>query len=146
MINKINPVVNKSTLIFLAGFLWLGVGSLLLRLAFSWLHAIPLHGAVLFAGIGIGAGLLVHHLGFLRIVDRNLERILPMEGKRSVFYFMPWKSYGMVIVMAAMGAALRHSRLPKPYLATVYIGIGLALALSSIRYFRFFVRELNRNE
>jgi hypothetical protein len=44
--------------------------------------------------------------------------------------------------MISMGIALRHSALPKRYLSILYIGIGLALFLSGIRYLRFFVRLL----
>jgi hypothetical protein len=143
--SKITPSVNKATLIFLAGLLWLVVGIVLMSLAYSWLHLLPLHRSLLCFGIGISAALVVHHFGFLKIVDRNLERILPMEGKKCLFSFMPWRSYLMVAFMAALGGMLRHSSLPKPYLAIIYIVIGLALALSSLRYFRFFIGEFNRN-
>jgi hypothetical protein len=37
--------------------------------------------------------------------------------------------------MIALGLLLRHSAIPKPYLAILYIGMGLALLLSSLRYF-----------
>ena len=49
---------------------------------------------------------------------------------------MSWKSYLLLGVMMALGIGLRHSPLPKPYLAVLYIGIGLALVLSSVRYLR----------
>ena len=49
-----------------------------------------------------------------------------------------WRSYLIVIVMIAMGIDLRHSPLPKPYLAVLYGGIGMALVLSSVRYLRHF--------
>jgi hypothetical protein len=38
--------------------------------------------------------------------------------------------------MVTMGITLRHSPIPKQYLSVIYTGIGLALFLSSIRYFR----------
>jgi hypothetical protein len=37
-----------------------------------------------------------------------------------------------------MGGLLRHSMIPKKELAILYIGIGLALILSSVRYIRVF--------
>jgi len=46
--------------------------------------------------------------------------------------------------MITMGAILLHTTIPKHYLAVLYIGIGLALVLSSVRYFRFFIREIRR--
>ncbi len=129
-------------MILLAGLMWIAVGAMLLRLAYVWLAAEPVHFFRIFAAAGVAAALLIHHFGFLRIVDKNLGRILPMQGKKCVFAFMPWKSYLLVAGMAAMGAGLRHSSLPKPYLSVLYIGIGLALILSSIRYLRILLGQL----
>jgi len=142
---KIKPAVNKEVLLFLAGFMWFGVGTMLLFLSFSWLKAFQVHGSFMYCAIGVAVALLVHHFGFLKIVDRNLGRILPMEGTRCIFSFMTWKSYIMVAVMIAMGTLLRHSPIPKPYLSILYIGIGLALILSSIRYLRALMRQIRKS-
>ena len=143
-IDKIKPAVDKRVLLFLAGVMWIGVGTMLLGLSYSWLNAFHVHGALLFASIGVAAALVIHHFGFLKVVDKNLGRILPMEGKRCVFSFLSWKSYIMVVLMIAMGIMLRHSPIPKPYLSMLYIGIGLALVLSSIRYLRVLLTELRK--
>ncbi|MCF8129429.1 MAG: hypothetical protein K9N10_13020 [Deltaproteobacteria bacterium] len=143
---KIKPAVTKEVLLFLAGFMWFGVGTMLLFLSFSWLKAFQVHGSFLYCAIGVAVALLVHHFGFLKIVDKNLGRILPMEGTRCVFSFMTWKSYLMVAVMIAMGALLRHSPIPKPYLSTLYIGIGLALILSSVRYLRALISQIRKSQ
>jgi hypothetical protein len=139
---KIKPAANKRVLLFLAGIMWMGVGTLLLLLAISWLHGFRTHGSYIFGGIGIILALVVHHFGFLKIVDKNLGRILPMEGKKCVFSFMTWRSYAIVAIMMAMGVLLRHSPIPKPFLSIIYIGIGLALLLSSIRYLRVLLRQI----
>lgn len=143
-IEKYKPGVPKSTLLLVGGLLWILIGIMLDSLAYSWLR-IERHDHALWAAvIGFGASLVIHHFGFLRIVDRNLNRILPMQGRRCVFSFMPWKSYILVAVMIALGFFLRHSPLPKLYLAAVYIGIGTALILSSIRYLRYVVLTLKK--
>ena len=49
---KIKPAVNKRVLLFLAGFMWLGVGAMLLFLSFSWLNAHRDGDAYLFGGVG----------------------------------------------------------------------------------------------
>lgn len=141
---KYKPAVTKNVLIFLAGSIWGCVGAMLLWLAFSWLSEVADVNVYLFAGVGIVVALLAHHFGFLRIVDRNLERILPMNEKKCMFAFIPWKSYLIIMVMITMGAILRHSMIPKQYLAVLYTGIGLALILSSVRYIRVFIREIRR--
>jgi len=135
-LSQLKPGVSRRTLLLLAGLVWIGVGTMLLSLAAGWLReGHPAHLLGLVAG-GVLAALLIHHFGFLRVVDKNLGRILPMEGKRCVFSFISWKSYLMVALMMGLGLALRHSPIPKPYLAVLYLGIGLALILSSIRYLR----------
>ena len=139
------PAVTKVVLLFLAGGLWICVGAMLLSLAVSWLLETANIDRYVCAGSGVVLALLVHHFGFLRIVDKNLERILPVDKKRCVFSFMPWKSYLIIPVMITMGIVLRYSPVPKQYLAILYIGIGLALILSSVRYVRAFLKEIGRH-
>jgi hypothetical protein len=142
--NKYKPAVDKWVLLLLAGFMWIGVGIMLLTFAYSWLRA--LHGVkyFIFAVTGIVVALMIHHFGFLKIVDNNLGRILPMEGKRCIFSFITWKSYIIVAIMIAMGTMLRHSPIPKSYLSVVYTGIGLSLILSSVRYIRVLVFQIKK--
>lgn len=138
LFDKYKPAVKNTFLIFLAGIVWAGVGIMLLSLACSWLSAESVTDRYLYAGAGVLLALLVHHLGFLKIVDKNLKRIHHMNGVRCLFAFIPWKSYLMIAVMVIMGGLLRHSMIPKKELAILYIGIGLALILSSVRYIRVF--------
>ena len=141
-LQKLNPKVNKNILLFLAGFLWIAVGTMLLLFAVAWLRPVPQQTRMILAALGVILGLFVHHFGFLKVVDKNLRRIFPMEGKRCVFSFMSAKSYLLVAVMITGGYLLRHSPLPKPYLAIVYSAIGLALVLSSVRYMRVLIGQL----
>jgi len=143
-IDKVKPAVDKSALIFLSFFVWVVVGTVLLSLAYSWLKESQVNRSFLFVGVGVGAALVIHHFGFLKIVDKNLGRILPMEGKKCAFSFMTWKSYIIVAVMVTMGTLLRHSAIPKTYLSILYIGIGLSLVLSSIRYLRVLLSQLRK--
>ena len=142
--DKMRPAVDKSALIFLAFCIWVIVGTVLLSLAYSWLKASQVNHSLLFAAGGVAAALVIHHFGFLKIVDKNLGRILPMEGKKCAFAFMTWKSYIIVAVMINMGTLLRHSVIPKTYLSILYIGIGLSLILSSIRYLRVLLSQLRK--
>ena len=141
-IRKFTPSVDKRILVLLAGLMWCGVGVMLIRFAVSWLAPYNGREQGLFYAIGFLAALPIHHFGFLKIADKNLNRLLPLTEKKCVFSFMTWKSYIIVLIMVSMGIALRHSSIPKLYLSILYNGIGLALFLSGIRYFRFFFKLL----
>ncbi len=135
-IEKWKPGVSKNILLLIAGIMWIGIGIMLDGLSYSWLRAEKPDSALLSLVGGFVCALVIHHFGFLRVADKNLGRILPMEGKKCVFSFMPWKSYILIIIMILMGFLLRLSPIPKLYLAVLYSGIGTALILSSVRYLR----------
>ena len=137
--DRFKPAVPKRALLFLAGFVWFCVGTMLLAFAYSWLSDVNRTLAFVLSGLGVILALLVHHFGFLKIADKNIERIQPKVGKQCAFSFITWKSYLIIIVMVTMGTCLRHSAIPKRYLAILYTGIGLALILSSLRYIRMFI-------
>jgi hypothetical protein len=132
------PGVPKSALVLIAGIMWIAVAIMLNWLSYSWLKTESRGSALCALLIGFVGALVIHHFGFLRLVDKNLARIIPMEGKQCVFSFMPWKSYILIMIMILMGFLLRHSPIPKLYLAGLYTAIGTALILSSVRYVRYY--------
>lgn len=135
---KYKPSVPKRSLFIIAGAMWLGAGAMLVTLAIHWLS--DYEGNPLpFVIPAVLAALVIHHWGFLAIVDKNLGRIKELPGEACVFSFISWRSYIIIVIMISFGIILRHSALPKPYLSIIYLGIGLALFLSSIRYFRSFI-------
>lgn len=115
---------------------------MLIYLAFSWLSVASNINTSIFIVTGMVVALFIHHFGFSKIADINLNRILLKNEKSCLFSFYPWKSYLIIIVMVFMGITLRHSTIPKHYLAVLYTGIGLALALSSIRYFKTLIQNI----
>lgn len=144
--HSFKPAVTNYLLLFIAGMVWAVVGFMLLSFAVLWLHRASNINIHPLAIAGAAGALLIHHFGFLKIADKNLKRILKMQDKSCLFAFIPWKSYLIIAVMILLGNMLRHSIIPKHYLAVLYIAIGLALVLSSIRYIRVFIREVMRQE
>ncbi len=142
---RYRPAVTREVMLFLAGFVWVLAGAVLLARAYSWLSKPSVTDGFLFAGAGVLLALPIHRYGFLRIVERNIGRTLAMEGRNCVFGFIPWRSYLIIAIMVPMGVMLRRLPVPKQYLATVYTGIGLALILSSARYLRVFLEEIRRD-
>ncbi|GBE39491.1 MAG TPA: hypothetical protein ENG95_05780 [Nitrospirae bacterium] len=138
-LEKFDPAVDKRFLVAISGLVWSIVGIFLCNLAVSWLMQTTDQKTLLFGPAGVVLALLIHHFGFLRLVDSNISRILSKKDKVCFFAFQPWKSYLIIVIMVAMGITLRHSSLPKPYLSIIYIGFGGAMILSSIRYIRVFL-------
>lgn len=132
------PAVERKWLLLIAGLIWMAVGTMLDAISYSWLMLESRNSIALAALAGIATAMVIHHFGFLRVVDKNLRRILPENGTRCVFAFISWKSYLMIAVMILLGSLLRHSPIPRLYLSVLYTGIGTALMLSSVRYFRYF--------
>ncbi|MBI5408039.1 MAG: hypothetical protein HZA14_01580 [Nitrospirae bacterium] len=144
MLKKFDPAVDKRILIMLSGIVWSILGIILCYLAVHWLSQTTMRNRVWLGSAGIILALMIHHFGFLKLVNKNIERILAKEGKVCIFGFQPWKSYLIIVIMIGMGAILRRSSLPKSYLSVIYIGFGGAMALSSIRYHRIFLKHAFR--
>jgi hypothetical protein len=137
-----NLRVNKVTLMLFAGLVWMAVGIMLCKMAIGWLINYAAGSKYIFASTGVLAALVIHHFGFLKVVNKNLTRLYAFEGKRCPFAFISWKSYILVAIMMTMGITMRHSSIPKQYLSVLYLAIGLALILSSTRYFRRYFSEV----
>ena len=135
------PGVKKRFLYIISGLMWVVVGIILMNFAHTWLMEFDGNRRWLFSLSGFVLALIIHHFGFLRVVDKNLGRIKPMDEKPCLFAFMSWKSYLLILVMMTFGILLRHTGLPHQYLAIIYIGIGFGLFLSSIRYFRIYIQS-----
>ena len=137
--DKYKPAVKRKYLILISGLIWVAIGIMLNVLAITWLSEFHFDKTLLYIVTGTILALIIHHFGFLKIVDKNLGRIKSLDPKTCVFAFMSWKSYLLVAIMVAMGIALLHSPLARNLFSIIYIAIGLALVLSSIKYLRVFM-------
>ena len=143
-LKKFDPAVDKRILIVVSGIIWSAVGIFLCGRAAGWLTQAAGQLRLWLTAAGTVLALLIYGFGFLKLVNKNIDRIRSKDGKVCVFGFQPWKSYIIIIIMIGLGSALRHSPLPKPYLAIIYIGFGGAMVLSSMRYYRTFINLMGR--
>lgn len=139
-LSKFDPAVDKNILIIIAALIWGIVGVMLCNLAAGWLTRATPRNAFWLGMAGLVLSLLIYHFGFLKIVRKNAARILALKNRICFFAFQPWRSYLIIIIMIALGITLRNSPLPKPYLAIIYIGFGLAMVLSCIKYFWIYLK------
>ncbi len=133
---RIKPTVPKCLLIALAGLMWSTVGVMLCSMAYYWLKGLGWLTAFPFGLFGIILSLAAYRFGFSGIARKNIDRICLLPEKGCIFAFQAWKSYLIIAFMIALGIILRHSPIPKHYLAIVYTTIGGALLLSSLHYYK----------
>lgn len=146
--NLKTPAVGRKWLLLLSGLMWSGVGILLNSFAIRWLLLYEGWQRMASVTCGLLLGLAIAFFGFKKIADQNIQRILKMPSKSCVFAFQKWQSYILIAVMMSMGIFLRHtSILPRLYLASMYMGIGTALFISSFSYYRWSLstRDLPRH-
>jgi len=134
--NRIKPAASKYLLIALAGLMWSTVGVMLCSMAYYWLKEVDWLTAFPFGLFGIILSLAAYRFGFSGIAKKNIDRICLLPEKGCIFAFQAWKSYLIIVVMIILGIILRHSPIPKHYLAIIYTTIGGALLLSSLHYYR----------
>ena len=134
--------VDSRWLFAIAGVIWTGVGILLLAYAVQWLapETVPVELELIVAGIAV-AVVFVRFV-FHGIVRKNIDRIEAGPARASAFAFQGWKSYLVTVFMIALGIMLRHSAIPKTWLAPVYLGIGIALLATSLLYHRHLFSHL----
>ena len=131
------PAANRKVLVMTAGLLWSAVGAMLITVACVWIYAYS-GNWLLSLAIGFGLGAAMYRFQFVKLAKRNLTRIYaqsPGKDKVCVFAFQDTRSYFIVVLMMAMGYGLRHSPIPKLYLAPFYMAIGIGLILSSLHYY-----------
>ena len=133
---RIKPAASKYWLIALAGLMWSTVGLILCSMAYYWLKKVDCLTALPLGLFGIILSLAAYRFGFSGIARKNINRICLLPEKGCIFAFQAWKSYLIIAVMVTLGIILRHSPIPKHYLAIVYTTIGGALLLSSLHYYR----------
>jgi hypothetical protein len=135
LFSKLKPATPVNWLIAAAGFTWSAVGILLCRLAHGWLDALVFRVALLSGTTGVIGAVVAYHFIFSAIALKNIDRLSLFPDKACFFAFQAWKSYLIIVVMIALGAILRHSTIPREYLAALYLMIGGALLLSSLHYY-----------
>jgi len=134
-LEKLKPAVSKYWLMALAGLMWSLVGIILCRMAFIWLMVVPGRWALPLGSLGLIMALVANRFGFSKIALKNIARLCLLPNKTCIFAFQAWKSYLIIIFMIVLGITLRHSPIPRHFLAVIYATIGGALFFSSFHFY-----------
>lgn len=139
--------VKKTTLILIAGLVWLAAGINILRIGIqAFIDCFEVKEVVKY--LLIFAGAIVILVGFcfmfFKIVKRHTKRILGYpEEKKSVFYFFDVKGYLLMVFMMGLGIGLRASNLmPTEFFAVFYNGLGMALSLAGVIFLKNWISTL----
>lgn len=128
--------VSRRARMAVAGLVWTAVGAMLVTWGTGWLSGLSARNVTLLAltGVSIGAGAWV---GMRNLAAKNIERLESMPERGSIITFISGKSWLITAFMIIMGSTLRHSAVPKVWLAVPYLAMGVALFLASLTYYRY---------
>lgn len=134
-LNRFKPAVPQKWLLGLAGILWSVVGIMLCVQAVFWMGTVTRAVALFLFLLSMGLSYGAYRFLFYNIATTNINRITGLAAESCIFAFQAWKSYILILIMIILGITLRHSSIPKHYLSVIYLTIGGALFLSSLRYY-----------
>jgi hypothetical protein len=139
-LSHLKPTVPKCWLFAASGVMWSTVGIMMCATAIGWLADSGMGRRMAFVSAGLLLAVLSVRWGFGRIAQKNIRRLRRLPDRGCFFAFQAWKSYLIIMLMIALGVALRHSSIPKHFLAVAYTAIGGALTVGSAYYFRHLSR------
>lgn len=142
-LRRFKPAVHKEWLYLSAGFVWFGVGVLLISFAVGWVKPAVSVNVLLLVSSGLALAGCIYYFGFSKLAKKNINRIGKLKGEKVCFFaFQGWMSYPLVLFMMTLGIYLRtYSPIPKSLLAILYLGIGGGLLSASLRYFAHIVKN-----
>ena len=133
LLEALKPGIPRRALFFVASFVW-GLAGVILCVR-GWTAMAQDSPAVLPLADGV-AGALFYYFMFVRIPKKHIQRIAAIPHRLPcAFSFLDWRGYAIMALMIALGITLRKSGIIPPHiLGSVYIVMGVALLLSSVRF------------
>ena len=140
--SKFNPAVPRHYLFAIAGVLWTIAGVLLCVRGEIWLEVFPMGTEFAVETISIALSIAGYFFFFVKVVQKNIERIGRLPERACFFAFTAWHGYIMIALMMTIGISLRNASIPKYYLSVPYTAMGGILLIGSLRFYRRFLTAL----
>lgn len=131
------PRLNKRTLLMLAAIVWIMAGTMVFKLGFEVIIK-----EQKYAIISITVATIVFYIFFnfifKKMVKKHRDRIFnKAKEKLCAFSFFDVKSYLIMAFMMTLGISIRSMEFINPiYWSPVYVGIGSALFLAGLLFFK----------
>ena len=142
IISRLNPAVPRYYLFGLAGAFWTFAGLVLCARAILWLNVFPLSIEIALETTSIAVAIIGYLFLFVKVAQKNIERIGQLPENACVFAFTDWQGYVMIVLMIAIGITLRNTSIPKYFLAVPYTAMGAILLIGSAKFFRRFATSI----
>ena len=142
IISKLNPAVPRYYLFGLAGAFWTFAGLVLCARAILWLNVFPLSIEIALETTSIAVAIIGYLFLFVKVVQKNIDRIGQLPENACVFAFTDWQGYVMIALMITVGITLRNTSIPKYFLAVPYTAMGAILLIGSAKFFRRFATSI----
>ena len=142
LISKLNPAVPRHFLFAIAGVLWTIAGVLLCVRGEIWLESFPIGTEFALETLSIVLAVAGYFFFFIRVVQKNIDRIGRLPQRACLFAFTAWHGYIMIALMITVGITLRNASIPKYYLSIPYTAMGGILLIGSFRFYRKFLTAL----
>lgn len=124
---RIVPRTSRRTRLFVATFVWTGVGLGLLIAGLRWTFLAPSIGWRLALPLALVVGWVKGRFVLAPRATRNATRILHSSESVCVGAAFSWGAWALAGSMTLLGIGLRHSALPRPWLGLLYAAVGTAL-------------------
>lgn len=141
--------VNKEHLLLMQVLCWFAPGIVITKKGIQALIEVnAIHSDRVWWLILIAVGVLIAFLlMFHRFVNKYTERILNFPTrKKSLFAFFDLHGYILIIFMMCLGISLKYIPfIPTEFFAAFYPGLGVALAVSGVRFFLSWGKAMSEN-
>lgn len=146
IISRLDPAVPRHYLFGLAGAFWTFAGVVLCARAIVWLDVFPLSVELGLETVSIAIAITGYMFLFIKVVQKNIDRIGQLPANACVFAFTAWQGYIMIALMIIIGLTLRNTSIPKYFLAVPYTAMGAILLIGSAKFFRQFAESIARRK
>ena len=146
IISRLNPAVPRYYLFGLAGMFWTFAGVVLCARAILWLNVFSLTTELALEAMSFAVAIIGYLLLFVKVVQKNIDRIGHLPEQACVFAFTAWQGYIMIALMITIGITLRNTSIPKYFLAVPYTAMGAILLIGSARFYRQFVTSIGHRK